>query len=430
MTIDVKTTDVARPTLTNRQWAALAVGLRGIYLNRSSDMAIATALNEQLAHREAWIMSRTERPEAAERAGKDDADGTGAGEAPDLDDRSDEDHAGVADDDGAEKDGAEEENAFVGGEPAPDQAYECRAIVVTGESGAGKSRQIARILRAARPTRPGQNSMPVISLQVPGPCTLLTMGLALGNKLGYPLGANVKEHLVWDRVREHLALENVDILHLDEMQNIISTANAVEKRKLLNTLRGLLIDERHPVILVLSGLPEVTPFLSGDRQIRRRSGMHALQSLGPQHVGNLAACVRKIAARAGLQVEGDMGGGEGDPLPDHVDGTVPRLIHASGRQFGAAVEMAVAATLRAARPLDRRGNPLPRAEALTRAHFAAEYAARTGNAPFANPFLAQDWHRVDPTLVGITHPGQIPADEPTLPKQRRPKPKKPKGESR
>ena len=336
--------------------------LQKIYVGRGSDVIVAKTLQAQRDHRNAWVDLRDRWREGDETAGEV-------------------------------------------------QPYECRAIVLTGESGAGKSTLLRRVL--GPPPRPGANSLPIVSLQVPGPATLLTLGRALLDKLGYPISDHAKEHVVWENVRRQLALANTEVLHFDEVQNITGTANRKEAPKIRNALRAHLIDGEHPVILVLSGLPEITPFLASDIQILRRSGFRALETLSPEDAALLTDVLEKMAAKADLKVDY-----EGDLLP--------RLMHAVCRQFGSAVELCVEATLRAVRPVDDFGTRLPRERRLTTMQFGAVYADRSGNAPFANPFLVENWHKVDPTLVGITHPGQIPPEDdgPLTSRKRRSKGKK------
>lgn len=341
------------------EYATLVADLRRVYVGRDSDITVATTLENLLELRREWANRR-------ERWREGDPD------------------------------------------TAEVKPYECRALVITGESGAGKTTLLRKVLGAPRP---GANSMPILSQQLPAPGTQLTLGRALLDKLGYPISDHAKEHVVWDTVRRQLALADVDILHLDEVQNITGRATRKDARKLLDGLRARLIDAEHPVILVLSGLPEIAPFLAGDTQIRRRADFMALETLTPEDIPTLTEVLNNLGGKANLEV-------------DHEGDLVPRLMHAAGRQFGTAMEMCVEAALRAVRPVDAFGTRLPRERRLGRSHFGAVYAGRSGNAPFANPFLAQDWHLVDTTLVQITHPAQIPSrdDEPP-PRQRSRKPK-------
>ena len=99
-----------------------------------------------------------------------------------------------------------------------------------------------------------------------------------------------------------------------------------------------------------------------------------------------------------------------------TEGVVPRLLHAACGQLGNTVEMSIEALLCALRPRvpvrDEEGREVdeadgPPRESLTADDFARMFEERTGNMPFANPFLAKDWHLIDPTQVGVHLPSQM-----------------------
>ena len=113
---------------------------------------------------------------------------------------------------------------------------EARALVLTGESGAGKSAACKQLFRRheAFPNYGVYGSnCPLASVSVPSPCTLKQLGRKILHTLGYPLTSNPDRHIVWEMVRDRLQLLKVSMLHLDEFQNISATANVGETTVIL-----------------------------------------------------------------------------------------------------------------------------------------------------------------------------------------------------
>ena len=320
--------------------AALKAKLVETYIQRPSDDAVATFLKETVEARQAWVANLP------------------GSFVPELDLPSDE---------------------------TPD--FESRSIVVTGSTGAGKSRMVKRGLSRLNLTSTDPRRMRILRLRVPGPCTLLTLGRCVARAVGYPIADNVREHVTWEIVRRQLALAGVEILHLDEIQNVSETANVSESVRVLNTLKALMTCSVHPVSLVLTGLPSFVGFVQADGQVRRRCNFVQLETFGLSDEPTLTSVLEALAERAGLRgvhLGGDL---------------VPRLLHAGQGQVGLTMEIAVNVVMRA---VSARNQGCSEERAFVHiGHFADEHAARTGNADLANPFLADDWHRLDMDRVGI-----------------------------
>lgn len=294
---------------------------------------------------------------------------------------------------------------------AAEKPFEARGVAVTGHSGAGKTRLLNGALRAVALAAKAEGlRLRMLYQQVPAPCTLSSLGIEILTSLGYPISSNAKQHEVWGMVRHHLALSGIQLVHLDEIQNVLATANIIESRRILDTIKTMMNSPEHPVVLVLSGLPIFHPSAEEDDQVGRRIAFVTLETLDPGDASDLLIAIETMAAKADLVLQ-----------PDFTTAVIPRLIHTARRQVGLAMEIAVGAAGHALRPRDRDGNRLPQERTLNITHFAAEFARLTGNAPFANPFLAADWHRLDVRRKGITSPAQLvePADDEPVRRRRR-----------
>ena len=113
---------------------------------------------------------------------------------------------------------------------------EGRILVLTGETGAGKSRSLKRLFRQRRE----QVEQVLVSVVAPSPCTLMQLGRKLLPELGYPIQRDRKEHLIWEDVRRRIDARGIRIVHIDEMQHVTQTANTDQKTRVLNTIKSLI----------------------------------------------------------------------------------------------------------------------------------------------------------------------------------------------
>ena len=107
--------------------------------------------------------------------------------------------------------------------PGPGNRREGRALLVTGESGAGKSTILDRAFRthpAFAGFRVPGSGPPLVSVEVPGPAPT-QLGRELPATLGYPLAARRSEGEVWEQARMRLEMFDVRLIHFDEAHNVI-----------------------------------------------------------------------------------------------------------------------------------------------------------------------------------------------------------------
>lgn len=253
---------------------------------------------------------------------------------------------------------------------------EGRILVLTGETGAGKSRSLKRLFRHRR----GDVEQVLVSVVAPSPCTLMQLGRKLLPELGYPIQRDRKEHLIWEEVRRRIDARGVRIVHIDEMQHVTQTANSDQKTRILNTIKSLIQDRDKPMLLVLSGTCELADFLRTDGQVYRRCKFVELHRLTiPGDVDLIADTLEDLIEVTPLKLEHTV-----------VEDLAARLIHSSNYALGIAMEIACDAIEEAL--LDGNGK-------LLSSHFAEVYRSRSGCPNSANPFLAAGWRETDPQQV-------------------------------
>ncbi|UMY17117.1 ATP-binding protein [Methylobacterium organophilum] len=267
----------------------------------------------------------------------------------------------------------------------PANTIEARGILVVGESGAGKSHALKRIL-SRHPAFPGYgdptSDCQAITVHVTSPSTFIGLGRRTLRATGYPAIGKLENHEIWSRVYERLEMRKIFVVHFEEMHNVFLTAHSDDLKDILNTLKTLMTLPTWPVIVIISGLPCLQAFLHQSDEDRRRLRIIEFDSMSlPADVEMMAAMATKLAGIAELRVSADL-----------TERIVPRLIHAALYQVGTAIELIHEAILNAL--TDDRP-----ASVVQLANFANAYAARTACGPLANPFLASDWATLDCSLV-------------------------------
>ncbi|MEH2469262.1 hypothetical protein V1281_001486 [Nitrobacteraceae bacterium AZCC 2161] len=268
---------------------------------------------------------------------------------------------------------------------------EGRALTVTGDSGAGKSRALERLfLKREEFADYGRKEAdcPLVSVTAPSPCTLRLLGESILKAIGYPVERKLDENVAWDLVHKNLALRRVRFLHIDELQHVFQSRNSLEIGKVQDTLKGLMQDKEWPVWLILSGLPSIATFLAKDPQVWRRTRHVVFRNLQLPNDGPMVRRLMTFYAK-------EKGGRSVEIAKDGE--FIARLLHAAMGRFGVVIELIQ----------DAVGQALRLAEGeLSIEHFGAAYAARTGCIRDENVFLvATDWDLIDTSgLQGADDP--------------------------
>lgn len=247
---------------------------------------------------------------------------------------------------------------------------EARSIAVIGASGSGKSTLVARLLS----TTPGlvvddaDGRCDVISLRIPSPATLKSVGRAILEALGFPLKRERTADAIWEMVRAFLQERRVLFLHLDEAQDIAGHQTEREKQAVINTLKTLMQHRHWPVGLILSGMPSLQETLNMDGQLARRVTPIGIPRLSPLVDTPLVTHMLEFYTReAGVACPS--GGAAQGPGPAPRPRRRPRVRpadrdhhrRASGGDAGrggSAVDRALRDRLRATVRLHRRAQPL------------------------------------------------------------------------
>jgi hypothetical protein len=260
---------------------------------------------------------------------------------------------------------------------------EARAIVVVGEAGTGKTASIDRLFRT-HPSLKGYgqpgSGCPLVSVTVPAPCTLKSLGMTILHGLGYPLARDLREHLLWARVHQALKTAGILLLHLDELHNLTDNANVLDIDTIRKSMKSMMVSDDWPVGLVLSGLPSLVPAMREIDEVRRRGRFIQLPPLSmPGDNALIAEALSRCCSAATIA------------LPEgFAEAIGPRLAHAALNRYGIAVELIHEAIEDCLMAADNE---------LAIEHFANVFADRTGCGDRMNVFIAPDWPEIDTSLV-------------------------------
>ncbi len=265
-------------------------------------------------------------------------------------------------------------------------ASKLRGIVLIGRSGSGKTTAIQHLIRSNHElirTDPSQDICEFISLQVPSPATMKFVGTAVLQAAGYPLTRDKSASSIWDMVRQQLMFRKTLFLHLDEAQDLTRFQTGNERRSVVNTLKSLMENSSWPVGLILSGMPEFKTIINQDPQLSRRLYPVKIDRLNEfRNVGGVIDLVRRYAVRAGIGMEEELAG----------ENFAQRLIHAADYEFGLMAELVVQSITLA---LSKEGL----STILRQSHFADVFHMRSAAVDGLNPFIAEDFRRIDPRQV-------------------------------
>ena len=256
---------------------------------------------------------------------------------------------------------------------------EADSLVLTAATGSGKTTAMRKLIKHAN-NQLSASDFPdgkIISVTVPSPATLKSVGISILAALGPELKADRQIWYIWDLVRFHLLENNVLFLHLDEAQDLKKKGRQNELSEIVNTLKSISQDAEWPVGFLLSGTEDLKEIVNMDKQLVRRMKAIRFDPMTARDSAlDMLTLIESYATRAELEFE------------EHTNSIDlgQRVLHASAYQFGLVIKLAIFAIEEA---LYAGG------ATLEPHHFAMAFETWKGCTDAFNPFLVNDYLQID-----------------------------------
>lgn len=266
--------------------------------------------------------------------------------------------------------------------------FEACCLTIVGESNSGKTREIRHAisrLRETRPTLECGREVRSVSIFLDGETTWKSLGIKILEQVGYHMSPRKTEHEIWSRVRQQLRTQEIWLVHIDECQHMFETLGEKDTKKVINSIKTLIKNPDWPVVVVLSGIPELLSKVNLDPQLRNLTSAYHLRPLDPysEHdLNEVDTAFYHYAEARGVGI---------DNIRD--EDTYQRVCYAHGNHFGRVFKFFV----------DVFANVDDDRTEIDIAMLAERYAAKTGCMPGHNPFICPDYKlcEVDELLAGM-----------------------------
>ncbi|WP_109313306.1 TniB family NTP-binding protein [Ruegeria sp. AU67] len=253
---------------------------------------------------------------------------------------------------------------------------ETRGIAIIEAAGGGKTTAVNRALsrHPALQDKQGEDWPRYLRIQVPSPASLKSLGRAVLTATGLNhVAASTTAWEIWHIARHRLTLLDIVVLWFDEAQDMFLSGSAREIDDMLKMLKTLMQNDS-AVIPILSGTERLAEITSYDPQVNRRFTKVVPAPLAPGlDDGNLLHLIEFFSGEIGLHVEAD-------------NSLAGRLIHASRRRFGRAVETILNAIECAVEE---------NASELTVMHFAQAWGMQEGCQWEQNVLVSPNWASIE-----------------------------------
>lgn len=268
------------------------------------------------------------------------------------------------------------------------QEFEARSLLVTGLSGSGKTAEISDMLQRFNESAvlmPNSKNAKFARCGLEAKGSWKDLGRKTLHAMGYPITNKTRrtQFEIWDLVIKQAKLLGVIGIHYDEAQHIMRGKSDNEVLSVLDAFKTLMKSHDWPLMLILSGVPELGDYVQREPQLDRlmtrvEFGEIDLSSAPGQPAPDYAVLneiVGSYAISAGLEVGGTL------PTGDFLH----RLATAGAFRWGLVIDIVVDAVANAVTGM---------AGELERADFVAAWCDKTGMNELATPFTHDAYERM------------------------------------
>jgi hypothetical protein len=259
--------------------------------------------------------------------------------------------------------------------------YEPDVLVVSGESGSGKTAEIEALkenFNHYKTPLPNGTTAKMVTKELDRKGGWKALGSKTLKTMNYPLADNsrMNQTALWDRVALQGKLQGIVAINYDEMQHILSGKEGDALAEIIDSFKSIVKSKIWPFVLVLSGVPELDTYLPAFEQIFRKVEHLTFQDL---HFDTESVVVHDIvssyALTARLEIDADL----------HSTDFIHRLATAAAFRWGLVCYITLKAVAIASKSHSGR---------LSREHFVDMWVAKTEMNRAATPFTHSGYSTV------------------------------------
>lgn len=251
--------------------------------------------------------------------------------------------------------------------------FESEVLVVTGSSGAGKTTEIEKLMRdfhAFNAILPNEQSAKIAMCVLDRKGSWKDLGRNTLHAIGYPTSDNARmtQSQISRRIKQQSERQGIVAVWYDEAQHILAKKNEEALIEVLDCFKTMVKGPDWPIMLILSGVPELAGIIPALEQLFRKVTHVRLDDI------DFAADAEKVHSIVGsYAIEAGL---EGDDALDTED-FLHRLTTVSAFRWGLVIELVMKAVGKAVAEHSSR---------LKVDHFVQAWVAKTGMNPVATPF--------------------------------------------
>lgn len=263
--------------------------------------------------------------------------------------------------------------------------FEAQSLLVTGPSGSGKTTEIEDMLRRFNDSgvlMPGGKVARFASCLLDSKGTWKDLGRKTLVDLGYPITNKTRrtQFEIWNMVIEQAKRQGVVGIYYDEAQHIMRGKSQAEVMSVLDAFKTLMKSHDWPLMLILSGVPELGGYVAQETQLERLMTRIEFSEIDlkngvcepAEDYLTLNEIVGSYAIRAELGVSTDLQTGD----------FLHRLATAGAFRWGLVIDLVVAAVAKA---VSRRS------EVLEHSDFVEVWCEKTSMNQLVTPFTHEGY---------------------------------------
>lgn len=157
--------------------------------------------------------------------------------------------------------------------------FETEGLLVTGESGSGKSKEVGHLVEKFNDSKailPSGETAKIASCLLDGKSGWKGLGKKSAKAIGYHIDEKARntQDRIWEKFALQAKLQGYVGIHYDEAQHIFRKKSEAESLAILDSFKTLLKSQDWPLILIFTGVEELAGYIESEPQLFRLMTTH------------------------------------------------------------------------------------------------------------------------------------------------------------